>query len=287
MRTHSFLNEIINSHNMDNNMKNIISQNKKREHLSFIKSNFNNLSQREISRRLSLGKTTVNRWSKEIGLRFKKHTVNEDFFNEFNEESSYIFGLILSDGNIAWNPQKGYYSITITASEKDKDHLESIRNLLSSTKPLLYSSKTKSYRLIVNSKKLCQKLMQLGISPKKSLTLEFPKIPKNYLRHFIRGVIDGDGSVFYRDRKISPYFCIRISSGSKKFLQKLVKIIKENINVNGNIRKIDKNVHLVEYSCSRGKKLARYIYSDANIFLKRKYLPYKNNILEVEKNEKR
>lgn len=287
MRTHSFFNEIINFQNIEDNMQIIISQNKKREYLHFIKSNFNNLSQREIARRLNLGKTTVNRWAKEIGLKFKKHTANEGFFDEFNKINSYILGFIYADGNIAWNPQKGYYSITITASEKDKDHLENIRNILSSTKPLLYSPKTKSYRLIVNSKKLCQRLMQLGVTPRKSLTMKFPKIPKEYLRHFIRGIIDGDGSVFYRDRKVSPYFCIRISSGSKKFLQELVKIIKTNIATNGNIRKIAKNVHLVEYSCSRGKKLANFIYSNANIFLERKYLPYKNNILEVEKNEER
>jgi intein-encoded DNA endonuclease-like protein len=259
-------------------MNNLILQNKKREDLFFIKSNFNSLSQREMARRLNLGKTTINRWSKEIGLKHKKHTVNENFFDEFNEESSYVLGLIFADGNINWNPKKSYQALTITASEKDRIHLEKIREILSSTKPLLYSPKTKSYRLIVNSKKICQRLMQLGVIPRKSLIVKFPNIPKEYIKHFIRGVIDGDGNVRYVKRKKSPYFEITIASGSKEFCEGLINSIKESLDINANIRRAGNNTYIIQYSCSRGIKLAKFIYSDATIFLERKYLPYKNNI---------
>src|SRR3989344_5954833 len=200
----------------------IISHNKKREHLTFIKSNFNRISQRKIAKKLGVGKTTVNRWSEELGLKFKKHTVNESFFDKFNEKSVYTLGFIFADGNISWNQEKGYYSLTITASEKDKEHLENLRRGISSTKPLLYSDKTNSERLIVNNKNICQKLISLGVTPRKSLTVKFPNIPKTYLRHFIRGVIDGDGNVRYVSRERSPYFEITISSGSKAFCESLV-----------------------------------------------------------------
>ena len=258
-------------------------QNKKRENLFFIKSNFNKISQREIARRLNLGKTTINRWSKEIGLKHKKHMVNENFFDKFNEESSYILGLIFADGNISWNLKKSYRALTITACEKDKNHLENLRKILSSTKPLLYSPKTKSYRLIVNSEKICQKLMGLGVIPKKSLTVKFPKIPKEYIKHFIRGVIDGDGNVRYVKRKRSPYFEITIASGSKEFCEGLINSVKENSGIDANVRRARNNTYIVQYSCSRGIKLAQFIYSNANIFLKRKYLPYLENI--INKNE--
>jgi len=252
---------------------------KKREYLHFIKSNFNILSQREIARRLNLGKTTVNRWAAEIGLKFKKNTVDEKFFDKFNEYSSYILGVIFSDGNISYNPQKGYYSITITAAEKDKNHLENMRKILSSTKPLLYSSKTKSYRLIFNSKKICKRLISIGLKPNKSLSLEFPSIPKKYLRHFIRGIIDGDGNVRYVKRKVSPYFEITIASGSKVFCEGLVDAIKTETNIPANIRKAHKNTYVLQYSCSRGKKLAKFIYFNANIFLERKFRPYKEKVM--------
>ena len=155
---------------------------------------------------------------------------------------------------------------------------------MSSTKPLLYSSKTDSYRLIVNNKKICQKLMQLGVTPRKSLTAQFPNnIPPMLLNHFIRGIIDGDGHVRYLARKRSPYFEITIASGSKSFCEGLVKTIKNQIKIDASIRKVGNNTNIIQYSCSRGKKLAHYIYSDANIFLERKYLPYKNNVGGIKK----
>lgn len=251
----------------------------KERYLDFIRDNFDTLSQREIARRLNIGRTTVNNWSKKIGLMYKKNTVDENFFNDFSEKSTYILGFIFADGNVSWDPKKSYRSLTITASEKDKKHLEMIRNTLSSTKPLLYSSKTKSYRLIANSKKLCLKLMRLGVIPKKSLVVRFPKIPRGQIKHFIRGVIDGDGTIRYVKRERSPYFEITISSGSRKFCVGLYKTIKENIGIETHIKKIGKNTYVLRYTCSRGIKLAKFIYSDANIFLERKYLPFKENII--------
>lgn len=248
---------------------------KKQSMISFIESNLGKVSQREIARRLGVGKTTINKWSAELGFRHKKHTVNESFFNEWNEDSAYILGYIFADGNVAWNPSKGYQSLTITASEKDRIHLVRIRKLLLSTKPLLYAEKTKSNRLIVNNKKICLRLMELGVIPRKSLIVKFPDIPTDYLRHFIRGIIDGDGNVRYVERKRSPYFEITVSSGSPEFLKKMVEKIRENLGVVSRIRKISNNTFIVQYSCSRGKGLADWIYKDAHLFLQRKYQQYK------------
>lgn len=261
-------------------MTNKISNIQKSEYLPFIKENFGVLSEREIARRLRLGKTTVNRWSRELGLVPVKHIVNEVFFDNLDEKLAYLLGYIYADGNIAWDTKKGYYSMTITASEKDKGHLERLRSLMSSTKPLLYSAKTKSYRLIVNNKELCKKLMEYGLTPKKSLTIEFPNIPSEQFRHFLRGIIDGDGNVRYVNRKRSPYFEITIASGSKTFCEGLIGAIKDSIGISANIRKAGNNLYIIQYSCSREKKLAKFVYSNANIFLERKYLQYKNNVME-------
>lgn len=206
-----------------------------------------------MARRLNIGKTIVNRWSKELGFCYIKHTSNEKFFDELNENSAYVLGYIFTDGNVSWNPNKSYWSLTITSSEKDKNHLENIRKLLSSTKPLLYSPKTKSYRLIVTNKKICQKLMKFGVIPNKSLTVNFPNISKEYLRHFIRGVIDGDGSVSYVNREKSPYFEIRIFSGSQNFLKRLLKVLNKEINISTKIKKVHKNTFMLRYTCARGK----------------------------------
>ena len=269
-------------------MAKIISSVEKEKHLPFIKDHFGKISQREIARRAGIGRTTINRWTTELGFKYVKHTVNDRFFDLLTEDVAYLLGFIYADGNISWNPQKGYYCLTITAAAKDKEHLEKMRAMLSSTKPLLFSSKTNSYRLIVNNKYLCERLMMLGVLPRKSLTVQFPQfIPSDYLRHFIRGVIDGDGTVYYLNRKRSPYFSIRIYSGSEEFITGIKKEIKNTIGVDANIRKgKNANIYGVEYTCARGKMLANYIYKNSTIFLERKYLPYKDNVLEVKENGK-
>ena len=265
-------------------MAKTISPERKKENLPFIRSNFGKISQREIARRLSIGKTTVNRWSRELGLKHKKHTVDEEFFDNWTEESVYILGFIYADGNVSWNPKRGYQSLTITAAAKDKTHLEIMRNLIKSTKPLLYSEKTNSYRLIANSKRLVTNLMSLGVYPNKSKTVTFPNfIPDEMMAHFLRGVIDGDGSVYYLNRERSPYFSIKIYSGSIEFLNKLAEVIKNLFGISGGVRQANPTTFGVEYTCSRGKELANIIYSNSTIFLDRKYQVYRN-ILE-DKNE--
>ncbi|MBI4018488.1 MAG: hypothetical protein HY368_02670 [Candidatus Aenigmarchaeota archaeon] len=59
----------------------VISAEKKKEMLPFIKNNFGKLSQRKIARKLGVGKTAINRWSLELGFKYRKHTVNENFFD--------------------------------------------------------------------------------------------------------------------------------------------------------------------------------------------------------------
>ncbi len=265
-------------------MATTISIHEKEQNLHFIQDNFNQLSQREIARKLKIGKTTVNRWSAELGLRYQKPTANEEFFDSFSEPSSYLLGLIYADGNVAWNHQKGYYNLTITSSAKDKDHLEDLRSLMSSTKPLLYGKSTDSYRLIINSKKLCSRLMELGVYPKKSLTLLFPIfLLIDQLPHFLRGVIDGDGNVRYVSRKRSSYFEITVSSGSLKFLEGFRDAVRKAINIVGGIRRVGINTFVLQYSCLRGEKLAEFIYADSTIHLSRKFEAYKK-CLEVKKN---
>ena len=265
-------------------MAKIIHQNKKKELLPFIKSNVGILSQREIARRLGIGKTTINRWAKEIGFKHKKHIVNENFFDSWSENSAYVLGYIYADGNIAWNPKKRYQALTITSAAKDKNHLENVRQLLNSTKPLLYSAKTNSYRLIANSKLLCLKLMKLGVQPRKTLTIKFPKfVPNEYLSHFIRGIIDGDGHIRYVNREKSPYFEISISSGSLEFCNGLIESIRNAVGISASARKVGANTLVIQYSCSRGEKLAEFIYSNSSIFIERKYNQY-NTFLEVHKN---
>lgn len=253
----------------------IISPTEKERMLPFIRSHFGKMSEREMARKLGIGKTTANKWCRELGFVINKDTVDANYFKIWSSEMAYILGFIFADGNINWRPEKSYWALTITSAEKDKEHLEKIRLKMKSTKKLRYSKNTKSYRLIINNKTLCIDLMKLGVIPRKSLTVQFPsKVPKKFLSHFIRGIVDGDGNVRYVKRERSPYFEITIASGSKRFLTKLSREIFK-IGISRRVRKTNKNVFILQYSCKRGLNLAKWIYKDSNLFLDRKIMQYK------------
>jgi len=245
---------------------------KKLELMVALRDSFGKVSQREMARRLGLGKTTVNRWNAEMGLHHQKFTCDESFFDTWTEESAYVLGYVFTDGNVQCDPIGSRWGLTITASEKDVNHLEQVRQLLKITKPLLYASKTRSYRMIIANRILAEKLVRLGVVPHKSLIMEFPQIPSQYLRHFIRGVVDGDGSVFYFDRVRSPYFVIRIASGSRSFLLRAEAAIMAQTDISARVYMAHpENTYVLDYTCSRAERLGAWLYEGSHIFLNRKY----------------
>ena len=239
-----------------------------------MRASFGILSQRDMARRLGLGRTTVKRWTAEMGLRYRKFTCNESFFDTWTEESAYTLGYVFTDGNVQYDTRASRWGLTITAAQKDESHLEKIRQLMRITKPLTYSAKTRSYRMTIASRVLAEKLVEKGVVPRKSLVVDFPDVPVPFLRHFIRGVVDGDGSVFYFDRHRSTYFSIRIYSVSRLFLIGAQAAIEEQISVASYPRRVHKNVFVLEYTCARAERLGRWLYEGSHIFLPRKHQAY-------------
>lgn len=83
-------------------------------------------------------------------------------------------------------------------------------------------SKEKNYSFLQFSDvKFYQYLLQLGLTERKSLTLGVLEIPQEYFPDFLRGVIDGDGSIFswYHPTNGGEQWSVRIVSASKKFIE--------------------------------------------------------------------
>lgn len=116
--------------------------------------------------------------------------------------------------------------------------------------------------------------MSYGLTPRKSLSVDFPEIPEEFLKYFIKGVIDGDGNVRYVKRKRSPYFEITVSSGSENFLNSIAERISQ-MGIPGKVKKNKNNVYILQYTCKRALNLAKWIYSgDENLHLDRKRQQY-------------
>src|SRR3989344_4542443 len=123
-------------------------------------------------------------------------TLNQDFFKKWSSEMAYVLGFFAADGNMIKNKRGAHF---IEFQITDRDILNQIKNLLGSNHKISIRDRNKkwkkSYRLQLGSKEIFNDLIKLGMVPRKSNILKFPKIPDVYLADFVRGYFDGDGHV--------------------------------------------------------------------------------------------
>ena len=202
----------------------------------------------------------------------RKYTINEYFFDEIDtQEKAYILGLIYADGCNQYDRNK----IEISLQEKDKNLLYQIRDILGMNKPLHISHSTypggqDMYRLEVVSKHMCNILLNIGVTPRKSLSIVFPKINDNLISHFIRGYFDGDGYISKPEKR----GCQIEIMGTLMFCESLYDIL-HNVGIDCYIRNTNRPETITRYLVIGKKKecekFCNYIYNDATIYMKRKF----------------
>lgn len=134
------------------------------------------------------------------------------------------------------------------------------------------------YTIRINNAEIYADLQRLGVTPAKSLTLQFPDIPPDCVRHFIRGCWDGDGSIYLEKRDHIP--CASYVSGSKDFIERFVCHL---VNLGLPDRIIHKTVRSENpsyyFRFTRGQctKLYHVLYGDvdASMYLSRKHDGFK------------
>ncbi len=213
-------------------------------------------------------------------LGLKKHNrgefpVNYDFFKTWTDDMAYMLGFIAADGNIMIDPKV----LNITQAKKDIYILERFNELLGCKRPIHVQSNNICH-LVIRNGELVNDLISLGIEPCKSLTMKwFKNIPSQYLRHFIRGYMDGDGCVCCYERK-NRGTVIEVSFlGTRDFLEGMVKEIFNHIGIP--VIKVfdikDNKIKRAKYCGLSAVKLLKWLYEDANLYLlhkKQKYIEY-------------
>lgn len=219
-----------------------------------------------------------------------KKSFNKDFFKSWSPQMAYVLGLIYSDGTIE-DVRKSSRTCYLGITSKDKDLVLDVQKVMSSQHNL-YRRREHKYKfpnqrigiskenwtLRIGSKKLFDDLIKLGLEPRKSLSLKFPKISNEYVNFFIRGYFDGDGSISTYIPKGRKSYRVRITftCGSKLFLESLSKRISKMLRVG------DKNIYFqhaykLMYNKYDSLKVLNFIYRDLkkSPFLARKYNIYK------------
>lgn len=194
---------------------------------------------------------------------------------------AYILGYIYADGSLQDSRAiRGHY-LRITSI--DKDRLEFIKNQLESRHPIkqlngVVRGQKPIFFLQIGSKKLFNNLTKFGLSPKKSLTVLMPEVPKKFRADFIRGYFDGDGCIFIEKakgatgKKILKGLRLIFTSGSKKFLEVLENVIRASVPLKKrNITNARRSFQL-RYSTSDSVGLFKFLYRDVeeNCYMKRK-----------------
>jgi len=197
--------------------------------------------------------------------------VDENYFKKWSSNMAYILGFILSDGCIVKSKRKGHSdSLKFGLHFKDADILKKIKRELKSEHRI--SEVDDALHLSIASQTIVNDLKDLGVTYRKSLSEHVPEVPKLFIRDFIRGFVDGDGSIKI-DRTGYPNLAVY---GGKEvmrfirdhFLEKFdiySKILKRNEGKKG------RYLHQIGYRCNSAKTLLAYLYKDSKLFLDRKF----------------
>jgi len=233
-----------------------------------------------------LDKNNIPRRSNKINSR--QYNLNHNFFNNIdNEEKAYWLGFLYADGYLSFtlDDKRPRKIVGLSLGIKDINHLNKFNTCLESTYSIKIHTNTgfvkqgypamKYGRLCFTSDQLFDDLAKLGCIEHKTQTLKFPteeQVPQYLLHHFLRGFMDGDGSIKITQPKDSK--CIRFGldfcgttemlDGIQKFFNTQLKLSKRHKNKTNN--------YSLSYSGNQSvyKKLLM-LYKDATIYLDRKY----------------
>jgi len=159
---------------------------------------------------------------------------------KLNEDLAYLIGLIITDGHIVYEDTPGRYKVLIYSSYPEEKELiiALIQKLFKyspgvSIRKNIGFSKKPNYEVRISSKNVAEFFINKIKIPSgaKSKIVRVPPylfvMDKKIISSFVRGIIDGDGSIAKSH--------VKIASGSIKFLEDFKRLLNR-ININsGNI----------------------------------------------------
>lgn len=164
---------------------------------------YNYASAVSVAKKYHLTQSAVSGIWYRYGLRGKVPRIynmyNEDFFSTQSRDMAYFCGLISSDGCIYTSKDTRSDMVSITLQKNDEYILQKLLDKLKSDKPILHVKYKKTGRcysnLEISSQKICDNFKKLGINNRKTYGNSIAKIDDKYMFDFIRGYIDGDGTI--------------------------------------------------------------------------------------------
>jgi hypothetical protein len=191
---------------------------------------------------------------------------------EFKEQDLwYLVGLIATDGNLSSDGRH------INVTSKHLDFLATLKGALRlenviGTKSSGSRKDRKYYQIQFSNRNFYDFLLSVGLTPKKSLTLGPLKVPNAWFADFLRGVIDGDGSIrrWIHPSNGAEQWSLRVYSGSSTFMRWLESSIERRFLVSGQIHTHGKGLHVLKYGKLAAKRVFQNCYYEGCLGLERK-----------------
>lgn len=215
------------------------------------------------ARQLALGRGKITAH----GKRYSQIKSDLDFFKSWSPAMAWVLGLLFTDGCMIPGKRRGARTTSstdkISLSQKDSELLNQVLKAMKSNATI---QATKRGMHSITFSDYYERLLELGMTPRKSLTIGFPhKIPENMQRHFVRGCWDGDGSVYHEygyDLRAS------FGSGSEKMILDMADCLAAaSIRFNGPYATKTQNPYysLRLVTKSSLEALAKFMYQDVDV----------------------
>ena len=239
-----------------------------------------------LSEKYALSRFVVGNILKENNIPIKRHTkrsrlfMKEDYFENIDAEAkAYFLGLLFTDGSV-YLGKKESNQISLELAIKDIEILQILKKELNVSNKISYrksKNRSETVTLKVFSKKMVDDLAKYGIIPQKTKNtkhLPLKLIPEELKKDFIRGLIDGDGSIYYHG-KDKCYIGLTFCSYYRSICEELQKACNELIRAENKHEVFtEKNKHISRVCYSKQdttKQLVTVLYKDSNYYLTRKY----------------
>src|SRR3990167_8945773 len=186
---------------------------------------------------------------------------------------AYVIGIITTDGNLSNNGRH------LNITSKDKEIINKSKICLGINNKIGKKGRgclnnKKYYTLQFGDINFYEFLLKIGLMPRKSKKIKSVMVPKNYFRDFLRGCIDGDGSISISKHKESSHrqLKIRLYSASPHFMMWIMKKIKNISRCDGGSIYKPKNssVSALSFGKRDSLKILKFMY-------------YKDDILCLER----
>lgn len=245
-----------------------------------------NYTQQQICDALKVSENGIGKILKRNGIKKRsysecnrRYALNEHYFDFINTPNkAYILGLLYADGC----NYLSHNSITLSLQEEDLPILELIKKELNYEGPIRFVEKHKNnskhknqYILCINDEYMSKQLERLGMVNAKSLKLLWPTfLSEDLIPHFVRGYFDGDGCVWYDNKRNK---CETQICGTIDFCKNLSAVLS-NMSCKNSIKhpkQCNENIVVLQTKGNRSSfKILSWMYKDADLKLDRKYQKY-------------